>query len=289
MSHFSVMVIGQNPEKQLAPYDENLAVEEYETGIVSEEDKQVMQEYYQKEQGVKYKDFEECYKQNGETWNANMWRKDPDGIWQGYSRYNSESKWDWYVLGGRWSGMYILLKPGSTGICGNPGAFDNEVGIDQAYKGDIDFEAIHNRSRDAAIKDYSEKQVKCGGKIPELKIYWKDMHEGEYKDLPIEEKRRIYNEQDAVRIWIEAGFDNPFGAQLENYQCTLEEYVQKAIDSSFTPFAVVKDGEWYERGSMGWWGHVSYAKNQSDWNKEVSKLVFELPDDTLISIYDCHI
>ena len=38
MSHFVVMVIGDNPGKQLEPFDENIEVAEYERRIVSEED-----------------------------------------------------------------------------------------------------------------------------------------------------------------------------------------------------------------------------------------------------------
>ena len=40
------MVIGDDPEGQLAPFDENKEVEEYCTGEVSEEDKQEMMEFY---------------------------------------------------------------------------------------------------------------------------------------------------------------------------------------------------------------------------------------------------
>jgi hypothetical protein len=40
---------------------------------------------------------------------------------------------------------------------------------------------------------------------------------------------------------------------------------------------------------MGWWGMVSDEKEQSNWNAEVANLLADLPDDTLISLYDCHI
>lgn len=120
----------------------------------------------------------------------------PDG--EVYSTYNPKSKWDWYSLGGRWSGL-IKLKEGATGIEGRSGVFDNETGIDQALKGDI--------------------------------------------------------------------------ANLDEIQT----------------FAVLKDGEWYENGKMGWWGMVSDEKEADKWEAEYKKLLDGLPDDTLISIYDCHI
>jgi hypothetical protein len=141
MSHFTVMVIGENPENQLAPFDENILV---------------------------------------------------DGD------YNQKSKWDWYTLGGRWSGM-IKLKNGAKGIKGEPGVFENETGIDQARKGDI-----------------------------------------------------------------------------ENFE-------------ELKTFAIIKDGKWYERGKMGWWGIVRNEKDQKDWEEEFKIHLKNLPDDTLISIYDCHI
>ncbi len=108
------------------------------------------------------------------------------------------SKWDWYLLGGRWSGM-IKLKEGASGEIGEPGSGGNETGIDQAMKGDI---------------------------------------------------------------------------------ANLDE---------LSTFAVLKDGEWFERGKMGWWGSVSNGKDVELWKSELQKLVHDLPDETLISIYDCHI
>ncbi len=165
MSHFTVMVIGENPEEQLRPYHE------YEcTGI--------------KDKHVVFVENDE-YDIDDET--------DKKGHWT-----NPNSKWDWYSLGGRWSGM-IKLRDGATGINGRAGTFGNETGIDQARKGDI------------------------------------------------------------------------------------INFVE------LTTFAVIKDGKWYERGEMGWFGVVSDEKEAEQWAIELKKLVEGLPDETLISIFDCHI
>lgn len=40
---------------------------------------------------------------------------------------------------------------------------------------------------------------------------------------------------------------------------------------------------------MGWFGCVSDAKSDDEWHAEVKKLIDVIADDTLISIYDCHI
>ena len=58
-------------------------------------------------------------------------------------RDRSIEKWDWYVMGGRWSG-WLPLKPGCAGVLGEPGVMDNAPvagGADQASKRDIDFDA----------------------------------------------------------------------------------------------------------------------------------------------------
>lgn len=45
MSHFTVMVIGNNPEEQLEQYSVDLKIEEYEDGEVSDAYKQDMMSF----------------------------------------------------------------------------------------------------------------------------------------------------------------------------------------------------------------------------------------------------
>lgn len=92
------MVIGDDPEGQLAPFDENEQVEEYCTGEVSEEDKQQMLEYYKREHKSRFRNFENCYKRYGKDWNGNRWRKDEYGIWCEFSTYNPTGTC-WAVVG----------------------------------------------------------------------------------------------------------------------------------------------------------------------------------------------
>lgn len=58
---------------------------------------------------------------------------------------------------------------------------------------------------------------------------------------------------------------------------------------SIVPFAVVKYGDWHERGEMGWWACVSNEKEKDVWEAEVRELLKGLPDDTLLTVVDCHI
>ncbi|MCG8522896.1 MAG: hypothetical protein MI744_11905 [Pseudomonadales bacterium] len=42
------------------------------------------------------------------------------------------------------------------------------------------------------------------------------------------------------------------------------EYVDLA--TPFTPFAYLLDGEWFEKGEMGWWGVARDEQPEADWN-----------------------
>lgn len=75
----------------------------------------------------------------------------------------------------------------------------------------------------------------------------------------------------------------------DEYQIPEDEFVQQALDSVIVPHALIKDGKWYERGEMGWWGCISNEKDKSCWNEEFWKLFNSFPNDTLVSVFDCHI
>ena len=70
---------------------------------------------------------------------------------------------------------------------------------------------------------------------------------------------------------------------------TRAEYVQEARDASGCTFAIVKDGKWFQRGEMGWWGSVSEEKDKDTWYKEFATLLDGLPDNTPLTVVDCHI
>ena len=96
MSHFTVMVVGENPEEQLEPFREN------------------------------------------------------------DESFVSNSKFDWYELGGRWTGS-LKLKDGRSGVTGTPGVITNNANkgfCDQARLQDIDFDNMGNDfSVFAVLKD----------------------------------------------------------------------------------------------------------------------------------------
>ncbi len=55
------------------------------------------------------------------------------------------------------------------------------------------------------------------------------------------------------------------------------------------PFAfLTPEGEWIERGSMGWWGVVSDGKEQADWEAQVQTIYARYPQHIVVTV-DCHI
>ncbi len=169
--------------------------------------------------------------------------------------HNPQAKWDWYSLGGRWTGYFKLknnVVSSQYASVGRPGLMTEpaEPGTaDQALKSDIDFEAMLKENTEKANKNWLEieKLLATGNKSDKQKTYWEYGYKDEGK----------------------------------------EKYLKG--HSSWSTFAVVKDGKWYEKGDMGWWGMVSDEKDVDKWQGEFTKLVEGLPDDTLFSLYDLHI
>lgn len=283
MSNFSVMVIGKNPEMQLEEFGDGIQVEEYCKGEVSESNKKEMLEYYNSK-GNNFSSFDQCYQQFGNDWNDNNYRKDENGIWQSYSTYNLVAKWDECTLGGRYHNSYIILKPEVVNY-NNQGEIypDGRKRANQALKKDIDFDAIYQISFEKATKAYRKIKEKCSGEIPELSITPDKLNEGKYSELTIEECQELYTSQESVQLWKKAGLLAPFGIQLEDVQCTEEEFARRCADSAFSTFAYVRGGEWYEKGIMGG------ISTQESWNQQIKEMLQHVSGDTLISIYDCHI
>lgn len=84
------------------------------------------------------------------------WEEDSDAPEGGYW-HNPDAKWDWYVIGGRWSGAVLTLtddatkqglqRLGNAGLGGRPEENSAPDCTDIAQKKHIDFEAIRQANR----------------------------------------------------------------------------------------------------------------------------------------------
>jgi hypothetical protein len=281
MSHFTVLVIGDNVEEQLEPYNENIKVEAYKEGCYCARNRKY--KYVNKklkDEGLNVDTYREKFQKIPED-DKPEWRvfikeiidrdkelteseevakigPDPEceachGTGLRKTTRNPNGKWDWYSIGGRWSGFF-KVKAGKTGKLGRPGVFGNEPGegyVDQIRKGDIDFIGMY---------EDQEKELK------------------ERYDEAVSEYKAGKSKCDIEFMW---------GVDLKTPK---DEFVEKCMSKNIImTFAVVKDGKWYERGEMGFWAVVTNEKESDVWETEFVKLIEGLPDDTLLTVVDCHI
>lgn len=249
MSHFLTLVIGEEPEKQLAKYDENLILPLHlfktKEQFISEKRKEI-EEYKKNYYDVFLADPEaycaKCRKEHADyvehefpkhlSWTdeqiyedaVKYYRMDAEdedekgrtelredgSVWH---VYNDEAKWDWYIMGGRYAGR-LQLK--------------DKTQIAPLYY------PHHPWWCDKEELDYLRK-LKAEGRCDQARV----------KDI----------------------------SNLSEIGC----------------FAVVKEGKWYERGKAGWWGVVTDAKTPEVWDAELKKSLESLSPNTLLTMYDCHI
>lgn len=190
----------------------------------------------------------------------------------------------------------VIGQPGFQGTIPDPGR------ADQCFKNQIDFDSMYLDARKKAIERYERTERIFGGKIPELEHSWKVIadDDSEFKDLGWDEKGKLYNKQPGMKRLKEVvsspsiskenkDFISSFNFNLGDYQIPKELFAKRAGEKSIVTFAVIKDGKWYERGKIGWWACVSNEKDDKTWETEFNRLIKDLPENTKLSVYDCHI
>lgn len=305
MSHFVVLVIGDRVEQQLAPYHEFECTgieDEYVQSIDVTE--KARAEFERSEEAKGFAEFCENYYGHkvipfgGEV---DLSKKHKFGytvvgadgeVIKTIDRTNPNSKWDWYKIGGRWNGYFKVKQHASNlVVVGEPGLqclnkdyqSPSKDRADQCLKGDIDLEGMGQDAAAEAAKQYDLYMATVNG-LPKV-VTWSEMR-AKHPDS-IEAARKEYHAQPAVKA-LHAN-EGTFWLEPEKLSCTREEYIDRARKGVMVSFAVVKDGKWYERGEMGWWGCAHNEKDRDEWNNQFSSLFDSLPDDTLLTIVDCHI
>lgn len=202
-------------------------------------------------------------------------------------RTNPNKQWDWYQVGGRWAGFF-KLKAGHSGERGESGLMGSctseDAGrADQCLKGAIDFAGMRDDAGAKAGELWDRVQQLTGGQK------WDSWEAVRERIKPIEEARKFYADQPAVRA-LKEGDRDQFGWDLDDRLAgTREAYVQRARNRAGCTFAVLHTGEWIERGDMGWFGVVHDEMDEDRWCRVFADLIDGLPDDTLLTVVDCHI
>jgi len=328
MSHFTVLVIGDDPEAQLAPFQENNMCD-CPDGFLEFEDREdeCHQEWFTGTRSMKklpsgevvcrwderfqepkegifkhaissndkftfpegtvdvevpytevYPTFEE-YMEEYEGYEARDTKTNRYGYWE-----NPNAKWDWYQLGGRWKGTLKLREDaqhpedaahGETGLMGshkNAGP----LYVDRARKDDVDWAEMQREAQQKNDEDWAANEKAFG------EYGGPEGFAEAYNSKSLQEGHTPHFSLDLQMIPLTEGeWRGP-------RRCETQEEFYKRRGFSCT-FAVIKDGEWYERGEMGWFGCVSGEKDRAEWSKQYTDLLMEVDGDTIVSVYDCHI
>ena len=228
----------------------------------------------------------------------------------------SGSKWDWYSVGGHYRGQ-LLAKPGKDGIEGNPGVFGNKAwrdgGLDSLKVGDIDFArmrataeierrsaidkailAIQAKNPDLTREAIYDIHAAAARAFPHAKAAWeaegKSGGSGKrfwdwLKESDNEHAKLVaYSDQRGVFEPLCGYFG---GTGLPETEPDIDGWIARA--PVLQVFAVLHNGEWKERGEMGWWGVVTDEKDKRSWEEEVSDLLGTLDPESWLTIVDCHI
>jgi len=206
------------------------------------------------------------------------------------NRTNPNKKWDCWTLGGRWNGFFKTKKAG-VGVMGAPGLQSahedyeppTDDRADVCTKDDIDIDGMRDEAEREAGKSYDLYSKIVAG-LPPI-VSWEATVEKHNKDYAA--AREEYNAQPAVLVLRKNEETTWYDA--DDYLCSREVFIQRSRNAAFSTFAVVKDGKWYERGEMGWWGVVRDEKDADEWYTQFASLVDSLPGDTVMTVVDCHI
>lgn len=201
---------------------------------------------------VPYKQLYSTLKEYLENYHDAEYHEDQQdwGYWE-----NPNQKWDWYQLGGRWSGS-LLINSDSEWLVGDKGL-------------------MGSCSHDKNDNTETEKWCDCA----QIKnVLWDKMLEKE-KELLAKQYDEVINDENEKKYatWM---YDIKDGM-------TKEEYVENA--SRFSTFAVITpDGKWHEKGKMGWWACVSDEKE--NWKDDYYEAFIKNANpEYWLAIVDCHI
>lgn len=163
----------------------------------------------------------------------------------------------------------------------------------QSYENAL--EALKKKDLDSESYEYFQKVLDKG-----LFISWEDAWEEVKKwgyEIDSDENLLSTYNPDSKWDWYSVG--GRWGGFLHykdvdpGFEETNVAYIHELdMDYLFehTPFCfVTEDGEWIEKGEMGWWCSVSNEKSEETWKQQFIDYVKSLDANCLVTVVDFHI
>ena len=266
MSHFTVMAIGNDPDELLAPFHEFECTGKNDQFVQDVDITEEVQKEIDGADGSPHARLVWALEYNGLNDRTVLTEDDVDRddthkfgyavvsdgkLIKAVKRTNPDKKWDWWVLGGRWSDS-LLLKNGQ---------FANSAKVE-----DIDFDAMDEKARNLAWDFHAE--------------YWTEERKDFVKSL----------REAGLMSFFGNTIDDLLDASQKDRDSYADESMNPSWQT-YAAVRFGQDGkpEWTARGEMGWWGMSSDTMTEDEWTRKMRETVAALPGDTLISIIDCHI
>lgn len=322
MSHFSVLVVGGDIENQLQPFHEYECTgtdDEYVQDVDITE--QARKEYEDSDKSESFVEFIEGWyglkpSVNGDEGKYGRVELNANGeIVRVIDRTNPNKKWDWWTVGGRFTGLFspdydpakdsanqevcflcrgtgkrldMVVDNGCNG-CKGTGVREKWPTQWKPHSGDQitvaqlreNLEALRSQAEQEAAQLYDKVRPLIDADF----VTWSQMHERHTDN--IEAARTEYRAQPTVQRFRQD--DDLTWQSPEDFLISRDEFLQQARLQAGRTFAIVKDGQWLEKGSMGWFGMVSDEKPAEDWATQYWTVVDSLLPETVVTVVDCHI
>jgi hypothetical protein len=223
--------------------------------------------------------------------------------------YNEDSKWDWWMIGGRWSGYFKaredvfrildsdhamdIIPPQNLGRWNSP---EHDVEklrklVDGGRVKHLDLEGMRSEAAAKAHGEYDvyESLLVAHGVARPWSSFYGHVEAGE---ITREEARKQYNAQPLVKAFNEIDdYKWAMTCIIERFAVSREEYVERYRSRAVPGYALLtKKGEWLAPGQMGWFGFSDDTDQSYEaYTFEANKYVDELDPDDIVVMLDLHI
>ena len=233
-----------------------------------------------------------------------------------YRRTFGNCKWDWFQIGGRWNGWLLAKNPKTlvklskvdSQYVGR-GAFDSkpihENGCDRLRKKDIDLQGMIDKhlatkleyfdkyhpmrkqfhvSMESRIEIAIRKLREAGHEVDDTVPMWRSKNEI-IRNAYVEAVNKYWEQPSCTGLR-----DDFYSYDTcdKFFKHTRESYIEEETVRAFLPFSFIHNGKWHERGKMGWFGMAHDEEDCLSWGKRFKEVWDSVPDDTYVTVVDCH-
>lgn len=244
-----------------------------------------------------------------------------EGRW--YRHTNPNKKWDWWQVGGRYSGKFapdydpnedpanrqicrlcqgtgtrmdMKVANGCNGCSGTgietkwPSTWrnhGNQISVEDFY---ARIDALLNANRQTKAKIWDESAAKYAKRsvanlsFEEARKAWLGVLERARDARGDRPLYRAIDEQPGGTDLRAASFE---WDGLPDEFLTREAFIASAVP--FSCFAILHEGKWMEKGEMGWFACVSNEKDDGEWRQEIVDVIRASPKTAWLTVVDCHI